>query len=116
MEKVEKYDETGTGSMVQNDDMGEDNAVQIEEEGVASSISQMDIDVENLKKLYTFIKPVNGEVSSLFGARQSEYQNVEGYHTGIDIATDKGTKLKSAFDGKVDLVSSKGDYRKTCKN
>ena len=83
---------------------------------IVSSMSQMDIDVENLKKTYNFFKPIeNGIISSSFGARESEYQNVKGYHTGTDIAAEKGTKIKSSFNGIVSLVSSEGDYGKHVK-
>lgn len=90
---------------------------QVEEsQNVESSLSQMDMDVQNLKNAYTFAKPVEGTVSSLFGARESQYQNVKGYHTGIDIAAETGTVIKSAFTGMVTLVSSEGDYRKSYKS
>lgn len=54
-------------------------------------------------------------VSSSFGARESKYQNVTGYHTGIDIAADKGTEIKASMQGIVELVSSEGDYGKHIK-
>lgn len=87
-----------------------------EENYSASSLSQMDLDVENLKNSYIFIKPVEGIKSSVFGARESIHQRIIGFHTGTDIAADKGTIIKSAFTGIVELVSSEGDYRKTCEN
>ena len=82
----------------------------------SSSLSEMDLDVQNLKQIYKFVKPLDAKVSSEFGARESEYQNVRGYHTGIDLAAEKGTSIKAAMQGIVELVSSEGDYRKTCKN
>lgn len=76
----------------------------------SSSISEMELDIQNLKAAYTFIKPIEGTISSGFGARESEYQNVTGYHTGIDIAKEKGSVIKASIGGIVDLVSSEGDY------
>ncbi len=76
----------------------------------SSSMSEMDMDIENLKAAYSFVKPINGIVSSGFGARESEYQNVKGYHTGVDIAAEKGTIIKASMQGIVELVSSEGDY------
>ena len=61
-----------------------------------SSLSQMDLDIENIKKSYSFFKPIEGTVTSLFGARESKYQNVRGYHTGVDIGAEKGTSIKAA--------------------
>lgn len=81
----------------------------------SSSISEMELDIQNLKAAYSFIKPVEGEVSSGFGARESAYQNVTGYHTGVDIAKEKGSIIKASMGGIVDLVSSKGDYGKHVK-
>lgn len=71
---------------------------------------------EKIKESYSFIKPLEGTVTSFFGDRQSKYQNVTGYHKGIDIGAVSGTKIISAIQGKVALVSNKGEYRKTFKN
>ena len=80
---------------------------------VSSLLDEMEIDVQNLKAAYSFINPISngeGKVSSLFGSRESEYQNVTGYHTGIDIAKEEGSVIKASIGGIVDLVSSEGDY------
>lgn len=94
----------------------QENSQELKEEVVpnteiVSSMSQMDIDIENLKKSYVFFKPIeSGKVTSSFGSRESEYQNVKGYHTGTDVAAETGTKIKSSFNGIVSLVSNEGDY------
>lgn len=67
-------------------------------------------DVQSLKNSYNFVKPLEGIVSSGFGARQSEYQNVTGEHKGIDIASVTGTKIKASMSGTVTQVSTEGDY------
>lgn len=64
---------------------------------------------------YNFQKPIEGTVTSRFGARESVYQNVSGYHTGVDIGAEKGTLIKAALGGQVVLVSSEGDYGKHLK-
>lgn len=76
---------------------------------VSSVINQMEEDINNLKA-YKFVLPIKGRVSSTFGSRVSEYQNVTGYHTGIDIAADSGTDILASMEGIVEEVSSKGDY------
>lgn len=81
----------------------------------SSSMSEMELDIQNLKAAYTFIKPIDGTISSGFGARESEYQNVTGYHTGVDIAKEKGSIIKASMGGIVDLVSNEGDYGKHIK-
>ena len=68
---------------------------------------------DKIKKSYSFIKPIEGTVTSFFGDRVSKYQNVTGFHKGIDIGAVSGTKIKSAIEGVVTQVSSKGDYRKS---
>ncbi len=82
----------------------------------SSSISEMEIDANNIKSSYSLTKPLLSYiVSSGFGARESEYQNVTGYHTGIDLAAEKGTTINASMEGIVELVSSEGDYGKHIK-
>ncbi len=81
----------------------------------SSSMNEMELDIQNLKATYSFSRPIEGIVSSGFGARESEYQNVTGYHTGVDIAKEKGSIIKAAMGGIVELVSSTGDYGKHIK-
>ena len=93
----------------------ENNNVKSDYENTISSINEMEMDISNLKAAYKFINPLQGTVSSGFGARQSKYQNVTGYHTGIDIAADLGTPIVASMEGIVELVSSEGDYGKHVK-
>lgn len=81
-----------------------------------SSISQMEIDASYIKENYSIIKPLNGTITSRFGNRNPTVKTVPKYHTGIDIAANTGTKIIAAMEGEVILVSSQGDYRKTCEN
>lgn len=71
---------------------------------------------QKIKNSYSFIKPIEGTVTSFFGDRESKYQNVTGNHKGIDVGAVTGTIIKSAIEGTVCLVSDKGDYRKSYKN
>jgi len=111
----ENVNETITENVVteetkQNVSFFEEGIVPNEES--ASSLSQMDLDIEEIKKVCVFESPIEGTVTSLFGSRESVYQNVTGYHTGVDIGAKKGTSIKAANEGTVVLVSSKGDYGK----
>lgn len=73
----------------------------------SSSVSQMQIDADYIKANYSFIKPLEGQITSRFGLRE----NVEPkYHTGIDIAEDKGFDIVAAMDGTVEFVSGEGNY------
>ena len=55
----------------------------------------------------TLIKPVSGTISSRFGARSSIRSSA---HTGLDIATSKGTPIVAAASGTVSFAGYKGSY------
>ena len=80
------------------------------------NLSQEEQDIINIKNATTFIKPIEGIISSKFGQRESATGSVPKNHTGTDIAADTGTKIKSATEGEVVLCSEEGDYRKALKN
>lgn len=73
-------------------------------------LSQMEQDANYIKSILSFIKPVQGTVSSMFGLRNPTTQSVPKNHTGTDIAAITGTKIISATEGTVIYKSSKGDY------
>lgn len=95
--------------------VNENNNPENKFENSISSMNEMEIDIKNLKAAYKFINPLQGTVSSGFGARQSKYQNVTGYHTGIDIAADSGIPILASMEGIVETVSNEGDYGKHIK-
>ena len=114
---VETYEEgltEGVSETLETETLGVTDATLYTEE--ISSISQMEIDAEHIKANYSFIKPLNGTITSRFGNRNPTVETVPKYHTGIDIAANTGTKIIAAMEGEVILVSSQGDYRKSCKN
>ena len=55
----------------------------------------------------SLIKPVNGRISSRFGANSRVRS---GSHTGLDIATSTGTPIKAAASGTVTFAGWKGSY------
>ena len=77
--------------------------------------SQEQIDINNVKNTTTFIKPIEGKITSIFGYRETATGSVPKNHTGTDIAANLGTKIKSATDGEVVLSSEEGDYGKHLK-
>ena len=79
-------------------------------------MSQEEIDIQNIKNTTSFIKPIEGVISSSYGQRDSATGNVPKNHTGTDIAANLGTKIIAATEGEVVLASEEGDYRKTLKN
>lgn len=78
-------------------------------------ISQEEQDILNIKNTTSFIKPVEGTISSPFGQRENATGSVPKNHTGTDIAANMGTKILSATEGEVVLASEEGDYGKHLK-
>ena len=77
--------------------------------------SQEEIDINNIKATTTFIKPIEGTISSKYGQRDPTTTTVPKNHTGVDIAANMGTKIKSATSGEVVIASEEGDYGKHLK-
>lgn len=94
----------------------EDNVSTNDNQENIENLSQEELDIQNIKNTTTFIKPVEGTISSKYGRRDTATGSVPKNHTGTDIAANTGTKIKSATDGEVVLASEEGDYRKTFKN
>ena len=79
------------------------------------NLSQEEQDILNVKNTTSFIKPVEGTISSIYGFRDTATGSVPKNHTGTDIASTTGTKIKSPTNGQVVLVSEEGDYGKHLK-
>lgn len=86
------------------------------QEEINQDTSQTSQDILTAKNTTSFIKPIEGEITSEYGARESSNPRVTKNHTGIDIAAPVGTKIKAATSGEVVLNSSKGDYREPFEN
>ena len=78
-------------------------------------LSQEEKDINNIKATTTFIKPIEGTISSKYGQREPTTVTVPKNHTGVDIAANMGTKIKSATAGEVVIASEEGDYGKHLK-
>lgn len=81
----------------------------------APVLSQMELDANHIKSTISFIKPVEGTISSMFGLRNPTTASVPKNHTGTDIAAVTGTKIVSATDGTVIFAGNKGDFGKHIK-
>lgn len=71
--------------------------------------TQMQIDAEYIKKNFSMTLPVKGKVTSRYG-RRTPTEIVSENHQGIDIGVSVGTSVVAAMEGKVSLVSDKGEY------
>ncbi len=95
---------------------GSDEAVQnVELVEEKKELTPEEQEIATIKDTASFIKPVEGTISSGFGQRESTNENIPKNHTGTDIAANLGTKIKSATDGEVVLVSEEGAYGKHIK-
>lgn len=78
---------------------------------VVSSISTMDLDVEEIRsKNISIVMPTTGVVTSKYGDREEIFKGVNPYHTGIDIANKKETPIYSATKGIVTKVEFNNKY------
>ena len=78
-------------------------------------LSQMEQDANYVKSTISFIKPLDGTISSMFGIRNPTTSTVPKNHTGTDIAAVAGTKIVSATNGTVIYAGDKGDFGKHIK-
>lgn len=115
-EKNENNEENSNAEIIETQDNTEVNGIGGAEENTSIELSQEDQDIINVKNTTTFIKPIDGIITSTYGWRETATGNVPKNHTGTDIGANMGTKIKAATDGEVVIASSEGDYRKTFKN
>ena len=106
---IENTGETQEINEIQN------NEQTTEESSNIAELSQEEQDIANIKATTTFIKPVEGTISSKFGQREPTTSTVPKNHTGVDIAVNMGTKILAATGGEVVLASEEGDYGKHLK-
>lgn len=109
-EQEENTTQDGIGGAVED----LQNTSDVKEE-TTKELSQSEQDIINVKNTTTFIKPIEGIISSKYGQRDTATERVPKNHTGTDIAANLGTKIKSASDGEVVLASEEGDYGKHLK-
>ena len=79
------------------------------EETQPVTLSQMEIDANEIKANYSFILPLKGTVTSRYGPREAT-EIISANHAGIDIGANAGTVIVAAMEGTVTDVSSQGDY------
>ena len=80
-----------------------------------TELSQEEQDIANIKATTTFIKPIEGRITSKFGQREPTTSTVPKNHTGVDIAANMGTKIVASTGGEVVIASEEGDFGKHLK-
>lgn len=121
-ENQNENQETDEANVTENTEMnnGIGGAVEESAEGTEQveenqNLSQEEQDILDVKNTTSFIKPIEGTISSVYGYRETATGTVPKDHTGTDIAANTGIKIKSATEGQVVLVSEEGDYGKHIK-
>lgn len=92
-----------------------ENAETKNNETLVSSISQMEKDAEDVKKICDFQKPISGKITSEFGEREVISSVMTADHKGIDIAANFGTDIQAAISGQVVEADSNSEYGKFIK-
>jgi len=82
-----------------------------EGEKVDSDEEQMKKDAKTIKDNFNITLPLRGTITSRFGDREIEPK----FHTGIDIARNKGSEIISATNGTVILAEEQSSYGKIIK-
>lgn len=77
--------------------------------GDESIDSETDLDVIYIKKNGSFIKPISGRITSGYGPR-TPTNIVSANHAGVDIGANTGADIVASMEGKVEVVSTQGDY------
>lgn len=77
--------------------------------GDESIDGETDQDVIYIKKNGSFIKPISGRITSGYGPR-TPTDIVSANHAGVDIGANTGADIVASMEGKVEVVSSQGDY------
>lgn len=114
---TEEQDNNENGESNQNEGGGiiENNAQNVENDGTvkakqdAENKDQMQQDADFIRQNYSIIKPIEGTITSGFGARE-ETDIISAFHQGIDIGADSGTAIKAALEGTVVASSFAGEY------
>ncbi len=121
-EILEQTDETTIENAIGGIEIEEnflENNNQNQQENIENSEQNVEekpqTDEEYIKANFSFIKPINGVVSSEFGLRNVDNPIVSKNHSGIDIAAPLGTVIKASMNGTVTVCSTQGDYGKHIK-
>ena len=95
------------------EDKKDENNEEPEEKETAKT--QEELDAETVGKLCKFQKPLNGTITSEFGAREATIEGMTTDHKGIDIAANSGISIKAAMAGKVTVAEQNSEYGKFIK-
>lgn len=109
-------EDSNDGDINDGEENNEENKGTDDNENVAGvggseevNLSETDQDIIYIKDNESFIKPVNGWITSGYGAREAT-EIISANHAGVDIGANTGTEIIASMSGIVELVSNEGDY------
>ena len=107
--KEEIQTEENTGIGVSIDESVESSNIE-ETKEYQTAVSTISSEEPYLQYIYDnnikFVMPTKGTISSKFGAREVIFEDIDSYHTGVDIANKKGTHIYSSINGKITKVAN----------
>lgn len=81
-------------------------------EEAVEGVNQLIEDAEYIKEKYNLRHSITGTVTSIFGVRESDNKIVTPYHSGIDVAANKGTNIYASIGGEVIAAATDNAYGK----
>lgn len=113
--EVEKNENTQNIIVNEDDNKESEEEVVEKEEKDNVAKTQMELDVERIKKICNLKSPLKGKITSEFGQREATIDGMTTDHKGIDIAANKGTSIKAAMEGTVKVAEENSEYGKFIK-
>lgn len=109
-ESSNKTQNDGIGVSIDENIVSDNIATEEEKIEYETAVSTISSEDPYLQYIYDnniqFVMPTNGTVSSGFGAREVIFEDVDSYHTGVDIANKKGTIIVASTNGIVTKVAN----------
>lgn len=118
VQNLENYNEKLETDDVINEQPNNENLISdgVSEEAkfeeAVEGVNQLVEDAEYIKETYKLKHAIIGTVTSEFGVRESDNKIVTPYHSGIDVAANKGTNIYAAIDGEVITATTDNAYGK----
>lgn len=118
VQSLENYDENQENDDIVEEKKEDTNVIsegisnETEFEEAVEGVNQLIEDAEYISANYKLKHSIIGTVTSEFGVRESDNKIVTPYHSGIDVAANKGTNIYAAIGGEVITATTDNAYGK----
>ena len=110
--KIEENEQSTNQNMEKNEEeIAEDQNKNDSNEKQETTVEGDKDDISYIKSNVSFIKPLQGKVTSKFGNR-TPTETISSNHEGTDIASEEGTYIVASMEGNAEVVSEEGEYGK----